>query len=149
VVVPFNLRADHMNHSKTLKRHRRRGIESIELLLGLPVLLLVVAAGFEYGWMLLKTTQLDHAARVGARVASLAGADGVSVANRVTETLEASGIKGATIEVFPGEPGSIPAGSIVTVSVEVNYADSSLLGLGTFMPLPDSIRGQAAMVREP
>jgi Flp pilus assembly protein TadG len=127
----------------------RRGIESIELLLGLPVLLLVLAAGFEYGWMLLKTAQLDHAARVGARAASLADADGLTVENRITDTLAASGITGATIEVLPGEPGSIPAGTVVTVRIAVDYANTSLLGLGSFMPLPSSIQGQAAMVREP
>ena len=47
----------------------RRGIESIELLIGLPILLLVVAAGIEYGWVVLRSSQLDHAARVGARAA--------------------------------------------------------------------------------
>ena len=99
--------------------------------------------------MLLKTAQLDHAARVGARAASLADADGATVANRVTDTLIASGIEGATIEVLPGEPGTIPAGSVVTVRIAVDYADASLLGLSSFMPLPSSIQGQAAMVREP
>ena len=138
-----------MNKPSQSRTRPRRGIESIELLLGLPVLLLVLAAGFEYGWMLLKTAQLDHAARVGARAASLADADGATVANRVTDTLIASGIEGATIEVLPGEPGTIPAGSVVTVRIAVDYADASLLGLSSFMPLPSSIQGQAAMVREP
>ena len=84
---------------------RRRGIESIELLLGLPILLLVVAAGIEYGWMILRITQLDHAARVGARAASLADADGVSVLAKVNNTLEASGIETAMVDFLPGDPG--------------------------------------------
>lgn len=133
-------------HSKV---HRRRGIESIELLLGLPILLLVVAAGIEYGWMILRVTQLDHAARVGARAASLADADGSSVVDRVSDTLEASGIETASVEFLPGAPGSIPPGEVITVLISLDYSDESLLGLGSFMPLPDTLRGRAAMIREP
>ena len=129
--------------------HRRRGIESIELLLGLPVLLLVVAAGIEYGWMILRSTQLDHAARVGARAASLADADGISVVDRVNDTLNASGIETASIEFLPGDPASIPPGEVVTVLVTLDYSDVGLLGLGSFMPLPENLTGRAAMIREP
>ena len=128
---------------------RQRGIESIELLLGLPVLLLVVAAGIEYGWMILRSTQLDHAARVGARAASLADADGISVIDRVSNTLEASGIDTASVEFLPGDPGSIPPGEVITVLVTLDYSDAGLLGLGSFMPLPDALTGRAAMIREP
>lgn len=133
-------------HSGT---RRHRGIESIELLLGLPILLLVVAAGIEYGWMIVRTTQLDHAARVGARAASLVDADGLSVINRVTDTLQASGIETASVEFLPGEPGSIPSGEVITVLISIDYSDEALLGLASFMPLPDTLRGRAAMVREP
>ncbi|MBC03135.1 MAG: hypothetical protein CMJ34_07510 [Phycisphaerae bacterium] len=139
-----------MNHeSRTIRSSRRRGIESIELLLGLPVLLLVVAAGIEYGWMILRSSQLDHAARVGARAASLADADGISVTARVNQTLAASGIETAFVDFLPGDPGSIPSGEVITVVVSLDYSDAGLLGLGSFMPLPDTLAGRAAMVREP
>ena len=130
-------------------RRHRRGIESIELLLGLPVLLLVVAAGFEYGWMLMKTAQLDHAARVGARSASLSDADTASVTALVDGTLLAAGIEAAGIEFPDGPPEGIPSGGLVTVRVVLDYGEASLLGLGRLMPLPDSLEARAAMVREP
>ncbi len=131
------------------RRVHRRGIESIELLLGLPVLLLVVGAGFEYGWMLLRTAQLDHAARVGARAATLVDADSGSVSAVVNGTLEAAGIEDASIEFPDGVPQSIPSGGIVSVRVVIDYGDLSLLRLGDLMPLPESLEAQAAMVREP
>ena len=135
--------------SRQPRSSRRRGIESIELLLGLPVLLVVIAAGIEYGWIVLRSTQLDHAARVGARAASLADADGISVINRVSNTLEASGINTASVEFIPGDPGSIPPGDVITVLITMDYSDADLLGLGTFIPLPDALKGRAAMIREP
>ena len=135
--------------SRQPRSSRRRGIESIELLLGLPVLLVVIAAGIEYGWIVLRSTQLDHAARVGARAASLADADGISVINRVSNTLEASGIDTASVEFIPGDPGSIPPGDVITVLITMDYSDADLLGLGTFIPLPDALKGRAAMIREP
>ena len=150
MVVPPHVWASPMNRSfRTSRTHRRRGIESIELLLGLPLLLLAVAAGIEYGWMILRSTQLDHAARVGARAASLADADGVSVVNRVNDTLNASGIDTASVVILPGEPSSIPPGEVITVLVTLDYSDAGLLGLGSFMPLPDLLKGRAAMIREP
>lgn len=127
----------------------RRGIESIELLIGLPILLLVVAAGIEYGWVVLRSSQLDHAARVGARAAALADADAASVIARVNDSLESIGIDNASVEFQPGVPESIPSGEVVTVRVVLDYADVDLLGLGGLMPLPDSLVGRAAMVREP
>ena len=42
-----------------------RGVETIEVAVVLPLMLLVMFAGFEYGWALLKSIQVDHAARVG------------------------------------------------------------------------------------
>lgn len=127
----------------------RRGIESIELLLGLPVLLLVVAAGVEYGWLVHRVGQLDHAARLGARRASLADADLASVQTAVDSALSAVGIAGAAIVVEPGAPETLPSGAAVTVRITVDYQNADLLGLSSFMPLPSAIEGVASMLREP
>ena len=102
----------------SLKRPFRRGVESIELMLALPVLLLVIFAGFEYGWAILRSIQLDHAARVGAREAALSGA-------------------------------TAAAGTSIQIDVRVEYSTVQLLGLSRLMPLPESLRGRASMVREP
>lgn len=145
----MNSHSRHLQRGRDRRRIHRRGIESIELLLGLPLLLLVVGAGFEYGWMLLRTAQLDHAARVGARAATLADADSATVTAVVNGTLLAAGIEDATIEFPDGVPQSIPSGGLVTVRVVLDYGDLSLLRLGALMPLPESLEARAAMVREP
>lgn len=128
---------------------RRRGLESIELLLAFPLILLILGGGFEYGWLVLRSIQLDHAARAGARVAALSGTGPIEVENRVQAVLEASGINSATITIEPTDPSVLPPGEPVIVEVSVDYGDLELLGLSRIMPLPDVLTGKAGMVREP
>jgi len=127
----------------------RRGVESIELMLTLPVLLLVVFGGFEYGWAILRSVQLDHAARLGARQAALSGATAESIEDSIRTSLNGLGMTAATITLTPADPASAPAGTSITVDVRVQYVTVQLLGLSRFMPLPESLRGRASMVREP
>ncbi len=135
---------------KRTSSHRgRRGVESIEAAVTLPTLLLVIFAGFEYGWAVLKTVQLDHAARIGARVASLSGTSAAEVSTQVENALQASGISDATVTVEPSDPGSAAAGDAIVVRVEAPYASNRLLGLSRLMPLPSSLTGRAAAVKEP
>lgn len=126
-----------------------RGAESIEVALALPMVLLVVFAGLEYGWLMLRTVQLDHAARAGAREAALSGSSVTEVEIRVEAALRRSGIEGASITITPSDLSSLPAGSEVRVEVEVGYAQVGLVGLRALMPLPDTLKGRSAMVREP
>ncbi len=136
-----------------LKRfaRQRRGAESVELAVTLPILMAVVFTGFEYGWAVLKSIQLDHAAREGARAASLSGATIASVQDRVNTVLQNSGIDAGTVSVSinPNDPGSAASGTSVTVEIEASYADIQLLGLDRLMPLPSTLKGRAAMIKEP
>lgn len=133
------------------RRHRtsRRGVETIELMLALPVLLLVIFAGFEYGWVILRSIQLDHAARLGARQSALSGATADSIEDSIRASLNGVGIPGAEITLTPPDPSSAAAGTSITVEVQVDYSNVQLLGLSSFMPLPQTLRGRASMVREP
>lgn len=130
---------------------QRRGAETVELAVTLPVLMVVVFTGFEYGWAVLKSIQLDHAAREGAREASLSGATAASVADRVNTVLQNSGIaSGAvSISINPANPGAADPGEAITVEVEAAYGDIQLLGLDRLMPLPSTLKGRAAMIKEP
>lgn len=130
-------------------RHARRGIESIEAAIALPLILLVIFSGFEYSWALLRTVQLDHAARLGARHAALDGSTAAAVQTRVGDSLEALGISGAQISIDPAQPELAAPGTAISVRVEVPYASVGLLGLNRLMPLPSSISGHASMIREP
>ena len=127
----------------------RRGIETIELAICLPVLLLVTFAGFEYGWLVLRSMQIDQAARAGARFAAMSGSNAESIHDRVAQALQRSGIAGATVVVDPADPSSVEAGTSITVTVDVDYSEVKLLGLGGIMPLPAALHGRASMVREP
>jgi Flp pilus assembly protein TadG len=112
-------------------------------------MLLVIFGGFEYGWAVLKTIQIEHAARVGARVASLSGASSQQVTAAVQNALSGSGIADASVTLDPLEPGSVSAGTTIKVRVEAPYASNRLLGLSQMMPLPSTLSGSASMIREP
>lgn len=131
------------------RRLQRKGAETAEAALTLPLVVLVIFAGFEYGWLVLRSMQLDHVARIGARYAVLAGSSGQGVQDRVQAALTQVGIAGATITVTPADPADAAPGDAVVVRVEVPYASVRLLGLSSLMPLPASLEGRASMVREP
>lgn len=128
---------------------RRRGVETIEVAIALPLLLIVIFAGFEYGWAVLRSIQADHAAREGARVAALHGATAGDVEARVFQTLGDAGIVDATVAIDPLDPGLVPPGLPITVRVEAPYQSNRLLGLSGLMPLPEELVGRASMVKEP
>jgi Flp pilus assembly protein TadG len=103
-------------------KYRIRGAESgnavIEFALILPLLLLVVFGITEFGRALMTVNVLTSAAREGARVASVAGADSVAVAARVMQVLDAANIT-------PAEGGIIVSGPdanrAITVTVESDF----------------------------
>lgn len=138
-----------MSASRRSRHRDRRGIESIEAAIVLPLVLMVIFAGFEYSWALLRTIQLDHAARLGARHAALDGSTAAAVQTRVGESLNSLGITGAQITIDPAQPDLAAPGTAISVRIEVPYSDIGLLGLGGLMPLPSSLGGHASMVREP
>ena len=129
-------------------RRFRRGAETIEVAIALPLVIIVIFCGLEYGWAVVRSVQLDYAARAGARAASLSGASSSDAEARVDEALQRIGIDSATVIVTPSDLSSLPAGTMVKVEVEVPYADVRLVGLSGLMPLPASIKGHASMVRE-
>lgn len=127
----------------------RRGTETIEVAIALPLVIIVIFGGLEYGWAVLRSVQLDFAARAGAREASLSGATAADVQSRVNDALQRIGIDAGTVVITPSDLSSVPVGTQIKVEVEVDYADVGLIGLGALMPLPQTIKGHASMVREP
>lgn len=130
-------------------RRLARGAETIELALTLPIVIIVIFAGLEYGWAMVRSAQMDHAARIGARAASMSGATAADVEARVQDALQKAGIKGALVTVTPSDLGSLQPGGSVRVDLEVSYANVRLVGLGRLMPMPTTITGRASMIREP
>ena len=129
-----------------LGRFRRRtpetGAELIELALILPILLLVIAAIMDFGFLFLRYEVLTNAAREGARVGVLPGYQVVDVQGRVANYLVAGGLTAAApaaAVVYGAEqltPGGLTIG-VVTVSVQY---PSQFLFLG---PLASLVGGGA------
>jgi len=126
-----------------------RGAESAESVVALPLIVVVIFTGLEYGWLALRSLQVDAAARAGARQASMAGMTATSVEDAVSNALRRSGINSGTVTMVPADPAQAEAGEVVSVEVSVVYSEVGLVGLSAFMPLPDALTGRASMVREP
>lgn len=127
----------------------RHGAESAESVVALPLIVLVIFTGVEYGWLALRSLQVDAAARAGARQAALAGTSSASVEDAVNTSLRRSGISSGSVAINPSDPSDADAGSVVTVQVTVDYAEVGLIGLARLMPLPASVAGKASTVKEP
>ena len=126
-----------------------RGAESAESVVALPLIVIVIFTGIEYGWLALRTLQVDAAARAGARQAAMAGIGASDVEDAVSNALRRSGINSGSITIVPADPSQAAAGEVVSVEVAVSYSEVGLVGLAGLMPLPDSVSGRAAAVREP
>ena len=111
--------------------------------------MLVIFCGFEYGWAMVRVVQLDHAARTGARTASMSGASVSEVESTVQAALHKHGIDGATVVVTPADLSSVQPGTTIDVEVHVPYSHVQLIGIGRLMPMPHNLRGHASMAREP
>lgn len=79
------------SHRRFRRVHRRRGIQVLELLFALPVLLGLLVAALAYQRMLIVQSGLTHAAIVGAREAGK-GAGLCDVTRAVNQVLAAYGV---------------------------------------------------------
>jgi Flp pilus assembly protein TadG len=137
---------DDMGPVATIRRHvRRRGAAMVELALVLPVLLMLLFGVIEYGWVFLRVTQVNEAARRGVRMAVRPSATDQEVRTTVSGLLDSRGLAGrydpdddiviTELLVEVGQP--------VTVQVTVDYD-----GLIGFVPTPQRLSGTATMAKE-
>lgn len=126
-----------------------RGSESAESVVALPLICIVIFSGLEYGWLALRSLQVDAAARAGARQAAMAGVSASAVEEAVVAALRRSGMNSGSVTIDPADPTQAGAGEVVSVQVAVDYSEVGLMGLARLMPLPESVSGRAAMVKEP
>lgn len=136
-----------MGHIRSALRNRTGG-ETVEAALVLPIVLMVIFAGMEFGWLVLRGVQLDAAARLGSREAALSGSSATSVQQAVDASLASSGIDVYQVLLEPTDPNSAAAGTPVKVIVSAEYAEVGLLGLENLMPLPERLTGTSSMLKE-
>jgi hypothetical protein len=137
----------------TRRLRQERGAELIEFALVFPLLLMVVLAMVDFGFMFQRMEVVTNAAREGARLAVLPGYDQTDVEERVESYLEAGGVAAlSNTQVFVDMDHPIPAaaGPMAGKRVEVVYNHQYLfLGPvaswfgGSFSSVP--VRGVAVM----
>jgi Flp pilus assembly protein TadG len=126
-------------------RHRRRGMALVEAALVLPLLVLIVFGGLEYGMLFFKAQLLNNAARHGARKAILADATSGEVYGAVNELMTAGGVSGHTTAITPG----VDAATGATVTVTVSIATASLrIPHISILPMPQHLQASVSMAKE-
>jgi Flp pilus assembly protein TadG len=127
-------------------RHGRAGAALVELAIVMPILCLLTLGLMEYGWVFLKVSQVNQAARQGVRTAVRPDATTENVTAAVAAMMLQAGIKSTDYTVTYTDIG-VEVGQPVTVHVSVNYNKITLTGTG-LVPLPDKIQGRGTMSKE-
>jgi len=133
---------------KTIQKHiRYRGTVLVETAIVIVLLLMLTLGIMGFGYLFLRAQQVTTAARHGARIACVDGADPGKVATVINNYLDSQGIThdAPSIAIDPtvGEP--------VTVTVKgtgldiLNLRDVPLFGTGSF---PDSFTASVTMAKE-
>ena len=124
----------------------RRGAALVELAIVMPILCLLTLGLMEYGWVFLKVSQVNQAARQGVRTAVRPDATTENVKAAVAAMMLQAGIKSTDYTLTYTDIG-VAVGQPVTVHVSVNYNKITLTGTG-LVPLPDKIQGRGTMSKE-
>ncbi len=125
------------------------GSAMIELALVLPILAALTFGVIEYGWVFLKVSEVNNAARQGVRVAIRPGATIASVQSAVSAVMTQADLatSGYRLTITPPDPNTVPTKNSITVAISLPYANVSLTGTG-FLPLPARINESATMSKE-
>ena len=136
-----------MKINKTIKNKHRRGLETVEAALLLPIVLLVTFGALKYGWIFLKSQQLANAARQVARVAIRPGNRSGDIGTMFNDLMTQANITGASLTVTPGG-GVQTVGYEVSVQVTVPTANVDTLPMPGFIPSPDNLGTTVTMSKE-
>ena len=124
----------------------RRGAALVEMAIVIPILCLLTLGLMEYGWVFLKVSQLNQAARQGVRTAVRPAATDATVTAAVSAMMTQAGIKAADYTLTYTSL-TVPVGQPITVHISVDYAKVTLTGTG-LVPLPNKIQGRGTMSKE-
>jgi Flp pilus assembly protein TadG len=122
----------------------------------LPIIMMVLFATIEFGWMFHVRGQLQNAARAGARAAIVKGATNADVTAAVNAALAANDFSThtTTIAIKRGDTdaaasvASLPAGTPVLVQVTAPWSQYSVLTVDVAGFWTDDVEGSAVMRRE-
>ena len=137
-----------------LVRHNaRRGTAAVEAALMPPMVMFITLALVTYGWVSIKSGQINNAARQGPRVVARDDATNQAVKNHVAALMTNAGIpfdKDADLTVAPDTPlENMACGTILAVTITVPYqgTDAELISM-PFMPVAVNLQIVASMSKE-
>ena len=125
---------------QTLRRRsagsaRRRGAAVVEFAVVAPVFFLMIIGFIEFGRALMVKQVLVNASRVGAREAVVTGATSSTVVTAVQSYASNVAVPNTAVTTIP-DPATAATGSMITVTVGVNYDQVS------WLPAPWFLGGQ-------
>ena len=135
-------------------KRRPRGAALVELAIVMPILCLLTLGLMEYGWVFMKISQINQAARHGVRIAVRPNSTTEDINAAVAALMTQAGIKSSDYTLTygtnaAGNNGVIdpPVGDPIKLRISVNYDKLTLTGTG-LVPLPSSLQGYGAMAKE-
>ena len=129
---------------------KRRGSMMAELAVCIPVLILVVFAGFELAYFVSRKADLNNAARVAARTASMADTSYNDVIDAVRQQMAITNIADSawTLELSPSDPDAALPGTPVSATIRADYSELGLGLLGSWVSMPTELESSAVMRKE-
>ena len=130
--------------------HRKsRGAALLEMAIVLPLLLLLTLGLIEYGWMVMKQSQLSDVTRYAARQAALPNATNASILANITTAMTSDNLNnsGYTVTTNPTNVAGVASGLPVSITISVPYANIGLLNT-PFIPVPTSLSASVTMAKE-
>lgn len=122
---------------------RQRGTAIVEFAVILPLLLAILFAIIEFGYVFMIRQSLQHAAREGCRFASLQTSTDSGIMARVDEAMAPTGVSGYSVTLTH----ATQADPVETVTVSIPYGDVSLVG-GFFGTYNYDLTGVCSMRKE-
>lgn len=127
--------------------NEKRGMALVEGSIVMLLLILITFGIMEYGWLFHRIQEMNSIARAGARQAVLPDATLADVQTAMDTLAVGYGIAGFSTTVNPGDINLLSSGELITVTVEVSYANIELIG-GALFPMPDPLRASVTMAKE-
>lgn len=131
-VQQISLSPVHRRWRRCLSRAQRRGLAVTEFAIVAPVFFLMIIGFIEVGRALMVQQVLINASRVGARMATTAGATTGAVQTAVEDYTTGVAVPGVTVAVSPNPATAIP-GSVVTVTTSVPFNSVSWMRAPWFL----------------
>lgn len=130
-------------------RRRRHGTELVEAAIVMLLLITLVFAVIEYGWMFFKQQQITNATRQGARVGATPNSTNGQITSSISSNMSSAGLgsSGYTVTLTPSNVSTVTAGQTFTVKVSVSYSNIGITGM-TLFPKPSTLSASMTMSKE-